>query len=426
MEDVESKISYLLKLGFEPISTDGDCVVFRLGEIVVTASDPDQTPEQLRMEVESLMKGNDIAEKTNQDKAGEEESETEQFPDEEDPDPFVANREPVEPFYICDELKKIPTPVFVRLSLDGNRFYVRQMDDNTAKIYASITTLIQDGYVTEKTQLQEWKQELKMLGQNPEEVSQYEADKGTIMHYLYGMYLTGRDMVLSRSFLIKTIQEEKLKISKKNLDRFFASTDDLDNMLERLMRFAKFCYDYKVEPMMIERILSLEKYQVATPIDAMVRMSFKYKEEGYFGATYKRATGQFKAGDPKKEVREVEKREIVILDFKSGGIWDSYALQLEAERRMVKDWYGIDARIMNFSPKSSSNKGYTLREWTNHRELEKADCVFEQGMINHLRKEKRYRLRKGVLNIGKPYNEDDYVTTYDIAEEMGKRFKQQR
>lgn len=61
-------------------------------------------------------------------------------------------------------------------------------------------------------------------------------------------------------------------------------------------------------------------------------------------------------GDPKKEVREVEKEEVVILDFKSGGIWELYAFQLEAERRMVKAWYGIDARIMNFSPKARAVK----------------------------------------------------------------------
>lgn len=94
------------------------------------------------------------------------------------------------------------------------------MDDGTAKIYASVTTLIKDGYVDDKTALQEWKQEMKMLGRNPEEVAQYEADRGTIMHYLYGLYLTGRDMVLNRSFVVKTVQEGKLKISKKNLDRF--------------------------------------------------------------------------------------------------------------------------------------------------------------------------------------------------------------
>lgn len=65
-------------------------------------------------------------------------------------------------------------------------------------------------------------------------------------------------------------------------------------MIVRVMKFAKFCSDYKVKPMMIERILSLEDYLVATPIDAMVKMTFKYKEEGCFGAVYQRATGQFK------------------------------------------------------------------------------------------------------------------------------------
>ena len=96
------------------------------------------------------------------------------------------------------------------------------------------------------------------------------------------------------------------------------------------MKFAKFCSEYKVKPMMIERILSLEDYLVATPIDAMVKMTFKYKEEGYFGAVYQRATGQFKKGDPKKEVREVEKEEIVILDFKSGGIFAQSSNTLSA------------------------------------------------------------------------------------------------
>ena len=66
------------------------------------------------------------------------------------------------------------------------------------------------------------------------------------------------------------MQEGKLKISKKNLDKFFGSIDDLDDMIVRVMKFAKFCSEYKVKPMMIERILSLEDYLVATPIDALV------------------------------------------------------------------------------------------------------------------------------------------------------------
>ena len=429
---MKEKIKILTDLGFVPMVEGEGNTLFRMNDVVMSVSDPNQTPEQLKKEVMSLIKNRDIAERGGQVPVVEEPApETEQAqkeeaapnPGEEDSNPFTENQETLEPFYICDELKKIETPKFVRLTLDDNRFYVRKMDDGTAKIYASVTTLIKDGYVDDKTALQEWKQEIKMLGRNPEEIAQYEADKGTIMHYLYGLYLTGRDMVLNRNFIVKTVQEGKLKISKKNLDRFFNSIDDLDDMIVRVMKFAKFCSDYKVKPMMIERILSLEDYLVATPIDAMVKMTFKYKEEGYFGAVYQRATGQFKKGDPKKEVREVEKEEVVILDFKSGGIWESYAFQLEAERRMVKAWYGIDARIMNFSPKSTSSKGYTLKEWTEDSvALEKADCVFQQGMLNHLRKDKRFKVRKGVLNINKPYNEEDHIVVYDIAEEMSKRF----
>lgn len=436
---IEQKIKILTDLGFVPMVEGEGNTLFRMNDVVMSVSDPNQTPEQLKKEVMSLIKNKDIAERSGQvpvvkepapepERAQEEEpealaEEAALNPGEEGSDPFTENQETLEPFYICDELKRIETPRFVRLTLDDNRFYVRKMDDGTARIYASVTTLIKDGYVDDKTALQEWKQEMKMLGRNPEEVAQYEADKGTIMHYLYGLYLTGRDMVLNRSFVVKTVQEGKLKISRKNLDRFFNSIDDLDDMIIRVMKFAKFCSEYKVKPMMIERILSLEDYLVATPIDAMVKMTFKYKEEGYFGAVYQRATGQFKKGDPKKEVREVEKEEVVILDFKSGGIWESYAFQLEAERRMVKAWYGIDARIMNFSPKSTSSKGYTLKEWTEDSiALEKADCVFQQGMLNHLRKDKKFKVRKGVLNINKPYNEEDHIVVYDIAEEMSKRF----
>lgn len=416
------KSEYLISVGFEQMGDQP--TLFRKGNIVISSSDPNQSLEDLKKDVMSLLKSEDLRERQDENVVEEEQNnENKDMPGEEDPDPFDENREPVEPFYICDELKEVQTPVFVRLTLDDNRYYIRQTEEGGAGIYASATTLIKDGYVDDKTALQEWKQEMKMLGKNPEEVAQYEADKGTIMHYLYGLYLTGRDMVLSRGFIIKTVKEGNLKISKKNLERFYSSVEDLDNMMERLMRFAKFCYEYEVEPMAIEKILSLDEYMVATPIDAIVKMSFIYKEEGYFGEVYKMNGKGFKKGDPKKSVREVKNREVVILDFKSGGIWDSYAFQLEIERRMVEKWYGINARIMNFSPKSSSSKGYTLKEWTkDNAVMEKADCVFLQGMINHMRKNKKFKAKKGVLNIHKPYNEEDYVFVYDIEEEMAKRF----
>ena len=186
---MKEKIKILTDLGFAPMVEGEGNTLFRMNDVVMSVSDPNQTPEQLKKEVMSLIKNRDIAEKGGQvpvveepapepEQAQKEEPEAQaeeaaHNPGEEDSNPFIENQETLEPFYICDELKKIETPKFVRLTLDDNRFYVRKMDDGTAKIYASVTTLIKDGYVDDKTALQEWKQEMEMLGRNPEEVAQY-------------------------------------------------------------------------------------------------------------------------------------------------------------------------------------------------------------------------------------------------------------
>ena len=421
---MEEIVKLLESLGFEKVS-NSEMMFSYNNEIYYSIVGKDF--ETVRREAEMIIKNSVAEEVMKGELEVNEEEEVEVLPfSQEDDDPFISNSEEVEPFYLAPELKAVDTPVFRRLSLDGNRYYYRVMDDGNVRIYASATNLIADGYAEKKDSLNEWKQMMKMLGKNPEEVSQYEADKGTIMHFLYGLYLTGRDMYLRRSYIVKTVLESDLKISKQNMDRFSHSMDDIDDMINRLKKFAKFCSDYKVKVLAIEKILSCEEYEVASPIDAIVEMSQWETVEGYFGAVYQRATGEHKKGDPKKETKKVERRINAIIDFKSGGIYSSYALQLHLYRLMVKEWYGevLDIeKIYNFSPKSESSKGYTLRDQTDCSELRKADVVYKQGMINHQNKDKKFRTYKGVLNIGKEYNEDDYTIEYDIAEELSKRFK---
>lgn len=423
---MEEIVKLLESLGFEKVS-NSDMMFLYNNEIYYSVVGKDF--ETVKREAEMIIKNSVAEEVMKGELEGDKEEDAETLPfNAEDDDPFISNSEEVEPFYLAPELKAVDTPVFRRLSLDGNRYYYRVMDDGNVRIYASATNLIADGYAEKKDSLNEWKQMMKMLGKNPEEVSQYEADKGTIMHFLYGLYLTGRDMYLRRSYIVKTVLESDLKISKQNMDRFSHSLDDIDDMINRLKKFAKFCSDYKVKVLAIEKILSCEEYEVASPIDAIVEMSQWETVEGYFGAVYQRATGEHKKGDPKKETKKVERRINAIIDFKSGGIYPSYALQLHLYRLMVKEWYGevLDIeKIYNFSPKSESSKGYTLRDQTDCSELRKADVVYKQGMINHQNKDKKFRTYKGVLNIGKEYNDDDYTIEYDIAEELSKRFKRE-
>lgn len=425
-KDNKTVVEYLLSMGFSPLTKGGDNTIFIRGKALYTISDPTLSVDQIKEEIRTLVGSEDLKEKLEPDADPVEQAETVNPFDGEAEDPFISNSEQVEPFYLCDELKSIETPIFRRLTLDGNRYYYRIMDDGSVKIYASATTLIKDGYVDKSDALSDWKNMMKTLGRDPEEVAQYEADKGTIMHYLYGIYLTGRDIHLHRSFIIKLMEESDLKIGKKNLDRFKSSADDLDNMIERLKRFAKFCSDYRVKVLAIEKILSCEKYEVASPIDAIVQMTITETVEGFFGAVYKRNGDGFKAGDPKKEKKSVDRTFNAILDFKSGYIYPSHAFQLNLYKLMVEEWYGdavkID-KIFNFSPKSDSSKGYTLRDQTGCKELEKADAVYTQGMINHKHKNKTFTTYKGCLNINNRYDEENYKVTYDIADELSKRFK---
>lgn len=341
----------------------------------------------------------------------------------EEENPFSENSENVDAFYMADIVKNTHTPVFRRLTLGGNRYYYRNMEDGSVKIYASATNLIKDGYADSKDGLNEWKTQMKFIGKDPEEVAKYEADKGTIMHYLFDLFLTGRDMYLRRSYIRKLIRESDLRISKENIERFVSSDDDTDNMIDRLRRFAKFCYDYKVVPIMIEKILSYDEYNVASPIDLVCQMTVEEKQEGYFGEVYKINGNGFKKGDPKKSTKIVPVKFFAIVDFKSGGIYSSHSLQLELYRRAVKQWYGDlipIKKIFNFSPKSESSKEYTLRDQTECKELRKADAVYMQGAINHENKDKTFKTYRGCLNINKEYNNNDYIVTYDIAEELRK------
>lgn len=409
---MKDKIDYLLSIGFKPMSEDENNVLFVNNGYVISVANPDQTLEDVVAEAEFSLKNEDIIER-------------EELPfDGEDEDPFISNSEAVEPEFICEELAVIPTPVFRRLSLDGNRYYYRLLEDGSVKIYASGTNLINDGYADNKDALAQWKELQKLMGQNPKDVTEYAADKGTIMHFLYEQYLKGRDMYLRRSFIIKLLEESDLRISKKNMDRFKSSVEDLDDMIERLVRFAKFCTDYELRPMAIEKILSCEQYEVASPIDLIAEIYEEKTVEGYFGEVYQKNTKDKKKGDPKLSTKKIKEKKIVIIDFKSGDMHNSQILQLELYRRMVKEWYNIDVDgIYNFSPKSESSKKYTFRERSGSKEIKKADCVFMQGMINHQNKDKKFKTYKGCLNIKNSFKEEDCTITYDIAEELAKRFK---
>ena len=111
---IEQKIKILTDLGFVPMVEGKGNTLFRMNDVVMSVSDPNQTPEQLKKEVMSLIKNKDIAERGGQVPVVKEpapepepvqkeepEAQAEEAapnPGEEDSNPFIENQETLEPF----------------------------------------------------------------------------------------------------------------------------------------------------------------------------------------------------------------------------------------------------------------------------------------------------------------------------------------
>ena len=63
---IEEKIKILTDLGFVPMVEGEGNTLFRMNDVVMSVSDPNQTPEQLKKEVMTLIKNKDIAERGGQ------------------------------------------------------------------------------------------------------------------------------------------------------------------------------------------------------------------------------------------------------------------------------------------------------------------------------------------------------------------------
>lgn len=300
-----------------------------------------------------------------------------------------------------------PASRIYRIGINGRRYYYEYIDGKPI-IYASGTTLISDGYPDNSKGMEEWRVKMRVMGENPDEFAQYRANYGTIMHILFGHYLTGIKIPLHD--LDKYI---------RNLKGTFIADHDIDalmkNNLEELQKdmlaFAQWVKDYNVKPLAIELMMRSVKYQVATAVDLVCNLDIT--EEGYFGEVYK--SGERK-GEPKltKRPRTV----IGIVDFKSGkkGFYDKHAIQLLLNKKIVEENYPnikIEA-LYNFSPKDwRTNPGYNFTDQSNNNVLDELEEILSIGKKRHLKKNKSVTVYKGILDITSDF---DYSKNYDVQD----------
>lgn len=445
METQKTKQQMLLEsIGFKPMTDKPDCTLYeRRGDNGVTIiqtsnEDLDELKKKYSNDIDKIIK--ELKEKTretfkNASGSNIDTQDIISFLQKKAEENEVKGEKEILPFedvavesdqymYMAELLKSVPLPVLRRITYNDKRFYFEVLETGEVQLYSSATTLISDGYVDTSGGLDAWRLKQRILGKDPDAIAKERADLGTIMHFMFGCLL----MKLNIPFSIGGIKAfmkshyDDLKIDRQRID--YIMDKYAVELLEDIRSFLKWVKDYNVKPLAIELMLRSERWMVASAVDLICEMDKEITETGYFGEVYKRKTGDKNAGDPKLSTKTTIKRVVAIVDFKSnrdGNFYPSYALQLELYKRMVYENFGdlleIDG-IYNFAPKTwgDGRRPYHFRERTEDRELRKADCVFEQGRINHIFKEPKITCYLGNASVENEFNLESCIRTIPLVD----------
>ena len=278
--------------------------------------------------------------------------------------------------FLSPELQR-PKNFIRRFQQGNNRFYYDVKEDGSIKLYASATTLIKDGYAEDNTPIVKWQNNLRAEGKNPDYELSYLATRGTLLHFLLGELIQGKDITLND--LRKYIFENAVELTYDPLFEDVISKDSTW-LVKSVLSFTQFVKDYNVKPLALELILASDEYEVASPIDLICTLDIE--EKGFFGDVYK--TGD-KKGEPKESKRT--RNVLAVGDFKSGNFYNKHYLQLQLYKRILKENYP-DLKIeymFNWSPKDwQTSPTYNLKEQSEGSLDALCECIFEQGKIKHL------------------------------------------
>lgn len=434
METQKTKQQLLLEsIGFKPMTDKPDCTLYvRDGnngvKVVQTSNeDLDGLKRKFANDIEKLNEENQksISNVLDEDNNMPKEKKDGEAKDEKEILPFEdVAVESDQYMYMAELLKSVPLPVLRRITYNDKRFYFEVFETGEVQLYSSATTLISDGYVDTSGGLDAWRLKQRILGKDPDAIAKERADLGTIMHFMFGCLLVKLNIPFSIGGIKAFMKShyDDLKIDRQRID--YIMDKYAVELLEDIRSFLKWVKDYNVKPLAIELMLRSERWMVASAVDLICEMDKEITETGYFGEVYKRKTGDKNAGDPKLSTKTTIKRVVAIVDFKSnrdGNFYPSYALQLELYKRMVHENFGdlldIDG-IYNFAPKTwgDGRRPYHFRERTEDRELRKADCVFEQGRINHIFKEPKITCYLGNASVENEFNLESCIRTIPLAD----------
>lgn len=330
--------------------------------------------------------------------------------------------------FIDTSVIKTKTPIIYRGTTNmGDRFYFRKDtgdSGNEVAIYASVTNAIKAGYADEHGVLEKWEVEQRLAGRDPDIISMERADVGTCMHYLNSLYLMGQEFKLSTAAIANELKKASKKLHLKfGVERVIEN--NAEELLTSLISFAKFCHDYEVKPIFIEKMLCSDKHGFASAIDIYCWMTIEVM--GFFGEVYKTNSGENKAGDPKKTKGKIRIKALIDMkSSRSGSFYPEHKLQLGSYRVLMSENFPDEQvdKVYNWSPKAwSKTSQYHLKDQTDDSDEFKKllSSVLVQGVLKFKEKSLNVTQYKGSLKIDKENDFENIMETSNVVELIEKK-----
>lgn len=277
-----------------------------------------------------------------------------------------------------------------RVYVDGGRMYYTLDENNQAKFYLSLTTML-SRLIPKAPQLIDW-----MLGMGKDKAKDYmdkRAEYGTLMHYAFGIFLTQRqwDFDNTEQFIEDCIRQGIINGGYREVDWEEQINKDV-------AAFAQWVYDHKVEPLAIEIVL-VSKRGYGTAIDLVCNMTVEQEGLDY--------DNPYKSGPRKGEPREVKvsKDITALINFKSGrkGFYEEHEVQLEFERMVFEENFPdvkVDA-IFNWSPKDwITTPSYNFKDQSESLNRKKAEAYLAIAEIDLMNRMSSYVAPSGTVSLG--------------------------
>lgn len=235
-----------------------------------------------------------------------------------------------DPLYVYADPNTLITPPAIvrRFNGSGERYYYT-VDENglTANFYVSTTTFIRRSLPTSE-HLMTW---MKKHGDAADRMRDEAAAYGSLMHIAYAeFHRSGWEFDRTKDWIMGS--NGSIHLSRETIN---AWTTRLN---KDVLSYAQFCYDYQIEPVLIEGMLCSDELGVGGTVDLIAWATL--------------GKGRF------------EKRILIQVDFKSGGIHQSAEAQLVINQMIFEENFPhLEIQgLFSFSPKDwLKTPTYTLK-----------------------------------------------------------------